>query len=61
MRDELKIATIGLFAIIFLETYALYQGVDGTMFGTAMAGVGGIVGYVIKSRLTPKRKKKIKK
>jgi len=60
MKDELKIAIIGLLAIFFLEGYALYKGVDGTMFGTAMAGLGGIVGYVIKSHIGFRKKKKRK-
>jgi len=42
---------IALFAIAViggLEAYALSQGIDGTLFSTAAAGIGGIAGYVLK-------------
>ena len=58
MKDELKIAALGVVGIVFLESFALFKGVDGTMFGTAMAGVGSIVGYVIKAIVPTKSKRK---
>lgn len=48
LSNELKIAALGIICISFLAAYALYKGVDGTMFGTAMAGIGGVVGWVFK-------------
>lgn len=45
---ELHVAAIGIVAIAGLTAYALFRGVDGVMFGTAMAGIGGIVGWVFK-------------
>ena len=42
---------VAIFAISIigaLEIYALSQGIDGTLFSAATAGIGGIVGYVLK-------------
>lgn len=47
-REELGVATIGILAIVVLEIVALMKGVNGMMFGTAMAGIGGIVGWIFK-------------
>ena len=49
MTQELKISIFGIAAIFALEGYALYQGVDGTMFSMSVAGIGGVVGYLIKA------------
>ena len=51
MRPELYVAVLGIVCIFFLSGYALYKGVDGVIFGGAMAGIGGIVGWVFKGRL----------
>jgi hypothetical protein len=48
MADELIVATIGILAIFILEILALIKGVDGQMFGLAVAGIGGIIGWVAK-------------
>ena len=52
---ELEVAALGIFAIIVLETIALLKGLDGTMFATAMTGVGVIVGWVFKGYSTKKK------
>ena len=49
MDAELKVAIFGIVAILFLEGFALYQGLNGVMFGSAMVGVGGVIGWVFKS------------
>jgi len=36
---------------VFLESLALIKGVDGTMFGATMAGLGGIGGFLVKGFL----------
>lgn len=48
LTPELQVATFGVASVVFLEAYALYQGVDGVMFGAAMAGLGAIIGWVFK-------------
>ena len=45
---ELQIAFTGILAISILETIAISKGINGVMFGSAMAGIGGIVGWVFK-------------
>lgn len=45
---EIKVIVLGITGIIFLELFALYQGVDGQMFSVATMAVGGIVGYMVK-------------
>ena len=37
--------------IVLLEVIALIKGIDGTMFGVAMAGLGGLGGYLLKGFL----------
>lgn len=54
---ELEVASLGIIGIIGLETIALLKGVDGTMFASAMAGVGAIIGWTFKGY----RNKNIKK
>jgi len=49
MRSEYKVAIIGILGIVLLEGFALYQGIDGIAMASAFAGIGAIVGYVIKS------------
>ena len=53
---DLEIAALGILSILFLEGLALFKGVDGTMFGASMVGIGGIVGWVFKG-ITKKIKK----
>lgn len=49
-KDMVVIILVGLVGIVTLEFVALARGVDGTMFGAAMAATGTIVGYALKSR-----------
>jgi len=37
--------------IVLLEIIAMAKGIDGTMFGLAVAGLGGIGGYLLKGFL----------
>lgn len=52
--NELTVAMFGIASIVILETIALLKGINGTMFGSAMAGIGGIAGYLIKSHIKEK-------
>lgn len=52
---ELFVAMLGVIFISCLAGYALYRGVDGVMFGSAMAGIGGIIGWIFKG-VTSKKK-----
>jgi len=54
---ELEVAGLGILAILILSFTALMKGVDGTMFAAAIAGVGGIIGWVFKG-MRDKLKKK---
>lgn len=47
-QSELNLILTSILIIAFLELVALIRGVDGTMFGAAMATIGGIAGYLIK-------------
>ena len=46
--NELHIAVIALGAIFGLSALALFKGLDGVMFGSAIAGFGAVVGWVFK-------------
>ena len=48
MHVRYKVAILAILVIGVLEFYALSQGIDGTLFSTAAAGIGGIAGYVLK-------------
>jgi len=48
LTPELAIAFLGIVCIFFLTAFALYRGVNGVMFGSGMAGIGSIVGWVFK-------------
>ena len=48
MKTKYWIAIFAITVIGFLEWYALSKGIDGTLFSAATAGIGGIVGYVLK-------------
>ena len=48
ITPELSIAAMGIICIFFLAGYALFKGIDGVMFSGAMAGIGGIIGWVFK-------------
>ena len=53
---ELEVAALGIFAICILCFTALMKGVDGTMFAAAIAGIGGIIGWVFKGLSTKLKK-----
>ena len=46
------IAIVGISAILIIECFAIHHGVNGTMFGASMAGIGAIVGYAAKVGIT---------
>lgn len=48
LRQELLIAGLGIICIFLLACFALYKEIDGIMFGSAMAGIGSIIGWVFK-------------
>jgi len=45
---ELEVAGLGILAILILSFTAIMKGVDSVMFGAAIAGIGGIIGWVFK-------------
>ena len=47
--NELIIAGLGLTIILILSFTALAKGLDGVMFGSSMAGVGAVIGWVFKN------------
>ena len=49
IADELLVASFGIFVILLLEAFAIYKGIDGTMFGASMAGIGVIIGWIFKT------------
>ena len=49
MKSKYWVAVFAIVVIAALEFYALSSGIDGTLFSAATAGIGGIVGYVLKS------------
>ena len=49
MKSKYWIAVLAILVIAALEFFALHKGIDGTLFSAATAGIGGIVGYVLKS------------
>jgi hypothetical protein len=57
IADELIVAIIGIITIFILEGIALIKGIDGTMFGLAVGGIGGIIGWVFKMFQVSMRKK----
>jgi hypothetical protein len=48
LADELKIFCLCLLGIVFLETVALLKGIDGVIYGSSMAGIGTIGGFILK-------------
>ena len=48
MKGKYWVAIFAIIVIGSLEAYALSKGIDGTLFSAATAGIGGIVGYVLK-------------
>ncbi|GAH21603.1 unnamed protein product [marine sediment metagenome] len=47
-------AIIAIVAIALLEGYAIYTGIDGALFGVAIAAIAGLGGYIIKQKAPPK-------
>ena len=46
---ELEIAALGISAVVVLEAIALFKGINGIMFGSAMTCIGVIIGWVFKT------------
>ena len=49
MKSKYIVALFAISVIGGLEAYALYQGIDGTLFSAATAGIGAVAGYIIKA------------
>lgn len=47
---------IAIACITILESIALMKGVDGAIFGIAIAAISGLVGYQVKSQREKKHK-----
>ena len=54
MKAKYKVAVLAILVIAGLEVFALSQGIDGSLFAAATAGIGAIVGYVFKGTDKPK-------
>lgn len=50
------IIIIAMLCITILEVTALVQGVDGAIFGVAIAAIAGLGGYELKSQRDKKKK-----
>ena len=48
MKRQYWISLVGIIAIVCLDLFALHKGIDGTALSASAAGIGAIVGYVIK-------------
>jgi len=51
MKDKANniiVSIVAIVAIMIMQVFALYKGVDGYMYGTAIAAVAGIAGYNVK-------------
>ena len=42
---------IAIIGIVILEAIALMKGINGVMFGTALATIAGIAGFALKEKL----------
>ena len=51
MKPKFKVAVLAILVIAGLEAFALYQGVDGTMFAAATSALGGIIGFMLRGKL----------
>ena len=50
MKSQYLFAVFAVLVIAALEAYALSEGIDGTLFSAATAGIGAIAGYVLKHK-----------
>ena len=50
MKPRFLIAIVGVAGVVFLEAYALYQGINGVALAAAIGGVTAIIGYGIGRR-----------
>lgn len=44
---------VAIIAIALLEGYAIYSGINGAIFGIAIASIAGLGGYIIKQKRPP--------
>jgi len=49
MKDETIISLTAIFSILLLTSVALLKGIDGALFMSAVAIIGGIAGYELKT------------
>lgn len=42
---KIQLCVVGVAGIVLLETMAIYKGLDGQLFGTAIGAIAIIVGY----------------
>jgi len=47
-------ATTAIIAIVILEALAIWKGIDGALFGIAIAAITGLGGYVVGIAKKPK-------
>ena len=48
MNDKTIITITGIGSIVVLESIALFNGIDGALFGLVIAAISGLAGYKIK-------------
>jgi hypothetical protein len=47
VKDNAKVACVAIGGIVILESIALAQGIDGTLYGICIAAVAGLGGFVL--------------
>lgn len=48
MHDKTKIIILAILVVTLLEIIALFKGIDGAVFMSALSIIGGLAGYHIK-------------
>jgi len=49
MNDKTIITITGIGSIVVLEVVALFNGIDGALFGLVIAAISGLAGYQLKA------------
>jgi len=58
MKNKLIISCLAIIVLGAMECFALSKGIDGALFGSVIALIGGIAGYTIKSKVTKDKAQK---
>lgn len=52
-RDQLRLAVLAVACITGLTALAIHKGLDGVIFGAAIAGITGVVGFMFGLKVKP--------